>query len=301
MRNPPRSEGKPRPTHAPEPNPVQDNDRREPTYNTSSRHRAPAVIELLLAEGAGAVTALRVSEHAGVARSTIYQHWPAQNTLLLEAIDRIMTPHVPTSITNNLHDDVITALFNLRKRLAQQPFRALFATLLGHVNRDRTFVAAQRRFVTSVLQPIRDILTAAAQRGDLPSVVNVDEATAQLAGPLFIQHIMLRASISDDLITNTTRHFLASIQAAERIRHVEGVRFQTTVLPVRMAGYKSLRSQFPNSGIHATMAGSLARHARPPDQALTRAPAIPAPHREARPWLRCPRTVPSSGNGAAAP
>ena len=181
-----------------------------------------AVIELLLAEGAGAVTALRVSEHAGVARSTIYQHWPAQNTLLLEAIDRIMTPHVPTSITNNLHDDVITALFNLRKRLAQQPFRALFATLLGHVNRDRTFVAAQRRFVTSVLQPIRDILTAAAQRGDLPSVVNVDEATAQLAGPLFIQHIMLRASISDDLITNTTRHFLASIQAAERIRHVEG-------------------------------------------------------------------------------
>ena len=40
----------------------------------------PAVIELLLAEGAGAVTALRVSEQAGVARSTIYQHWPDPQT-----------------------------------------------------------------------------------------------------------------------------------------------------------------------------------------------------------------------------
>ena len=66
----------------------------------------PAVIELLLAEGAGAVTALRVSEHAGVARSTIYQHWPDQQALLLDAIDRIITPHVPTSITDNLEDDL---------------------------------------------------------------------------------------------------------------------------------------------------------------------------------------------------
>ncbi len=168
----------------------------------------PAVIELLLAEGAGAVTALRVSEHAGVARSTIYQHWPDQQTLLLDAIDRIITPHVPTSITDNLEDDLTTALFTLRKRLTTQPFRALFATLLDHANRDRAFVAAQRRFVKGVVQPIRDILIASAQRGDLPPTVDVDDAAVQLAGPIFTQHIMLRTTTSDALITNTTKHFL---------------------------------------------------------------------------------------------
>ena len=168
----------------------------------------PAVIELVLAEGAGAVTALRVSEHAGVARSTIYQHWPDQQTLLLDAIDRIITPHVPTSITDNLEDDLTTALFTLRKRLTTQPFRALFATLLDHANRDRAFVAAQRRFVKGVLQPIRDILTASIQRGDIPPTVDVDDAAVQLAGPIFTQHIMLRTTTSDALITNTTKHFL---------------------------------------------------------------------------------------------
>ncbi|MCZ6662246.1 MAG: TetR/AcrR family transcriptional regulator [Actinobacteria bacterium] len=181
-----------------------------------------AVIELLVAEGAGAVTALRVSEHAGVARSTIYQHWPDQNNLLLDAIDRIMIPDVPTSITNNLEEDLTTALANLRRRMTKQPFRALFATLLDHANRDKAFVAPQRRFVNGVLQPIREILTAATQRGDLPSVDDVDETAAQLAGPLFTQHIMLRTTISDQLIANTTEHFLANVQDAKANRHVKG-------------------------------------------------------------------------------
>ena len=181
-----------------------------------------AVIELLVAEGAGAVTALRVSEHAGVARSTIYQHWPDQSNLLLDAIDRIMIPDVPTSITNNLEEDLTTALANLRRRMTKQPFRALFATLLDHANRDKAFVAPQRRFVNGVLQPIREILTAATQRGDLPSVDDVDETAAQLAGPLFAQHIMLRTTISDQLIANTTQHFLANVQDAQAERHVKG-------------------------------------------------------------------------------
>ena len=173
-----------------------------------------AVIELLLAEGAGAVTPLRVSEHAGVARSTIYQHWPAQQTLLLDAIDRIMAPDVPTSITSNLQGDLTTSLTNLRSRMARRPFRALFATLLDHANRDRVFVAPQRRFVGGVLQPTRDILRAAIERGDLSSTVDVDEAAAQLAGPIFTQHIMLRTTVSDDLISNAITQFLLQHQDA---------------------------------------------------------------------------------------
>lgn len=168
----------------------------------------PAVIELLLAEGAGAVTALRVSEHAGVARSTIYQHWPDRHILLLDAIDRITAPHVPTSISGNLEDDLTAVLISLRKRITRQPFRALFATLLDQANRDRAFVTAQRRFVRGVLQPIRDVLVASAQRGDLAPTVDVDDAAVQLAGPIFTQHIMLRNTINDELITSAVKHFL---------------------------------------------------------------------------------------------
>ena len=66
--------------------------------------------------------------------------------------------------------------------------------------------------MNGVVQPIRDILIAAAQRGDLPPTVDVNDAAMQLAGPIFTRHIMLRTSSSDELITNTTKRFLLHYQ-----------------------------------------------------------------------------------------
>ena len=163
---------------------------------------------LLVREGASAVTALRIAEDTGVARTTIYRHWPDPTALLLDAIDRVVRPHVPTRITDNLEEDLTQALTNLQMRMRKKPFRLVFAALLDHANRDRNLVAAQRRFVNGVLQPIQDVITAAQQRGDLPSTVQVETASAQLAGPLFLQHVMLRSTISEELISKTIAQFL---------------------------------------------------------------------------------------------
>ena len=167
-----------------------------------------AARDLLIKEGAGALTAVRIAEETGVARSTIYSHWPNHTALLLDAIDRIVSPHSPTSITDNLEEDLNTALSDLRMRMTKRPFRIIFGALLDHANRNRGAVAAQRRLVNGVLQPVHDILSAAIGRGDLPSTVDVETASAQLAGPLFAQHVMLRATISDLLIRQTIAQFL---------------------------------------------------------------------------------------------
>jgi len=167
-----------------------------------------AAAELLVREGASAVTAMRIAEETGVARTTIYRHFSNPSGLLLDAIDRVVTPHAPTKITDNLEEDLITALSNLRMRMTKKPFRLVFTALLDHANRDGGLVAAQRRFVNGVLQPIQDILAAAIDRGDLPSTVHVETASAQLAGPLFLQHVMLRTIISEPLISETVSQFL---------------------------------------------------------------------------------------------
>lgn len=176
-----------------------------------------AAVDLLSSHGAGDVTAVRIAQETGVARTTIYRHWPDQSRLLLDTIDAMVAPHGPTTLTNDTEADLIAALCNLRTRMARRPFRQVFAALLSHANRDRTFVAAQQRFVNGVLQPITDILTGAIARGDLPATVDVPRAAAVLAGPLFHQHVMLRASIDDDLITTTVNQFL-DIDAEMRSR-----------------------------------------------------------------------------------
>ncbi len=166
-----------------------------------------AAADLLVEHGAGEVTASRIAQKTGVARTTIYRHWPDQSQLLLDAIDSVVAPHSPTTVTDDLEADLITALSNLRARMTRHPFRQIFAALLGHANLDRSFVAAQRRFVNGVLQPINDILTAAVNREDLPSTLDISQACAVLAGPLFHKHVMLRESIDDRLITNTVHQF----------------------------------------------------------------------------------------------
>lgn len=167
-----------------------------------------AANELLIQHGAGEVTASRIAQETGVARTTIYRHWPDQSRLLLDTIDAIVAPHAPTSLSEDLEADLTAALTNLRARMTRHPFRQIFAALLDHANRDRAFITAQRRFIDGVLQPITDVLTAALDRGDLPSSVDIDRACAALAGPLFHRHIMLRAGIDDRLISDTVHHFL---------------------------------------------------------------------------------------------
>ena len=171
-----------------------------------------AAAELLVHEGASAVTAVRVAEQTGVARTTIYRHFENPSGLLLAAIDQVVTPHIPTQITEDVEEDLITALSNLGMRMEKNPFRLIFTALLDQANQDERALAAQRRFVDGVLQPIEDVLSAAVERGALPATVAMESASARLAGPLFLQHVMLRTPISEALLRETVTQFLARVQ-----------------------------------------------------------------------------------------
>ncbi len=170
-----------------------------------------AAAELLVHEGASAVTAVRVAEQTGVARTTIYRHFENPSGLLLGAIDQVVTPHIPTQITEDVEEDLITALSNLGMRMEKNPFRLIFTALLDQANQDERALAAQRRFVDGVLQPIEDVLSAAVERGALPATVAMESASARLAGPLFLQHVMLRTPVSEALIRETITQFLARV------------------------------------------------------------------------------------------
>lgn len=168
-----------------------------------------AVAELILTEGAGAVTALRVSQRADVARSTVYDHWPTSEALVLDAIDMVIAPQASITTTGDLEADLLNGLISLRDRLERRPFRIWFATLLDHGNREAAFAAAQTRFVTGVLRPVSEIINAAQIRGELSEDIDCIATSMQLASPILTQHVLLRSTCSDELIAETITQFLA--------------------------------------------------------------------------------------------
>ena len=93
-------------------------------------------------------------------------------------------------------------------RLNRRPFRAMFTALLDHAIRSNELIPAQRRFVTGVTAPIRSVVAEAIEDGRLDSSIKPNDAVAQLVGPLFHQHVMLQARITDELIVNTVSAFV---------------------------------------------------------------------------------------------
>jgi len=167
-----------------------------------------AAVELLLSGGPREVTAARVAEETGVARTTIYRQWPDQPSLLLATIDTLVAPHSPTPSTGEFPDDLNTVLTNLRIRLVTRRVRPVFAALVDHASRDPAFVASQRRFVGSMVQPTIDVLVDAQQRGYLPATLDCSVAATMLTGPIFHQHLLMQETIEDDLIDQIASQFI---------------------------------------------------------------------------------------------
>ena len=167
-----------------------------------------AATALLAEEGHHAVTPHQVSKVTGIARSTIYRHWPDSVSLLMDAIDSALAPDFTLSTVGDVRADLTTALEGLRLRFNRRPFRATFAALLDHATRSKELIPAQRRFVTGVTAPLRSIVADAIDDGWLDSSTKVEDVVTQLAGPVFHQHVMLRARITNELIANTIEGFI---------------------------------------------------------------------------------------------
>jgi len=82
--------------------------------------------------------------------------------------------------------------------------------LLDHATRSKELIPAQRRFVTGITVPLRSIVAAAVADERLDPAIKLEVLVAQLAGPLFHQHVMLQARITGELIADTVKGFVVA-------------------------------------------------------------------------------------------
>lgn len=170
-----------------------------------------AAVELLVQRGAHEVTATRIAEETGVARTTIYRQWPDQASLLLATIDTIIAPTYDSSTTGDVMADLHQALTNLRRRLQVRPVHPIFAGLVDLASRDDDVVEVQQHFIAGLVQPIADVLETACETGMLPADLDCVLTTTSVAGPLLHQALIMRRSIEDELIDLVVAQFDANV------------------------------------------------------------------------------------------
>ena len=153
-----------------------------------------AAFEVIGDLGFGGATIDAIAQRSGVARSTIYRHWPDRDDLLIESMAH-MVGTVESVTTGNLHDDLIALALQIGVVLSTEPIGSVVASIITESRRDESLDQLRARFVDHRKHEGSALVAAAIERGELPETTDPLEVAEDLAARVFFQALILREPI----------------------------------------------------------------------------------------------------------
>jgi AcrR family transcriptional regulator len=178
-----------------------------------SRSRVLATaFELLSQSGVGGFTVDEVSRRSGVAKTTIYRHWPSREALVIDAASRISAEQeVPD--TGSLEGDVTAILANLGHLLATARWSSVVPSIVDVAERDPEFAGLHGKIQRGHAAPLREVIERAAGRGLISAATDPSTMVSALIGPLYYRRWFSREPIDDHFVTTIARNVIGSQRA----------------------------------------------------------------------------------------
>jgi len=171
----------------------------DPRVARSRQAVLSAAAELLAELGFGRVTIEAVATRSGVARTTIYRHWPDLHHLLAEALESVMDPCLEAD-TGSLRGDLTIALTGLARTLTTSATAGVLTSLIDAAERDPEIAELQRSFSQGRRKATRVAIERAVARGEIAPDVDVHVEASLIAGPLFYRRMVSREPLSDAFV-----------------------------------------------------------------------------------------------------
>ncbi len=163
---------------------------------------------VLLDEGLVAITPTRVAEVSGVARRTIYRHWPTTDELVHDALASASFPTYAR--TGRLETDVRAHLEQLRDALQHGPLATILLALGERAAVDEGMRALRARLVDEGCAPLRALLIDHGARPD-----EVDDLVLEIEGPVMTTALVHGRPASDALLARIVERVAAHPRLAD--------------------------------------------------------------------------------------
>jgi AcrR family transcriptional regulator len=155
--------------------------------------------ELLSESGVGGFTVDEVARRSGVAKTTIYRHWPSREALVIDAASRISAEQeVPD--TGSLEEDVMAILANLGYLLGTARWSSVVPSIVDVAERDPEFAGIHGRIQRGHAAPLRKVIERAAGRGLISAAADPATMVSALIGPLYYRRWFSREPIDDQFV-----------------------------------------------------------------------------------------------------
>jgi AcrR family transcriptional regulator len=159
-----------------------------------------ATLDLLAEEGAEGCTIEAIAGRSGVAKTTIYRHWPSRAALVIDAVRGLMDDPVEAPDTGDVRGDVAVLLTSLADRLRTGHLADVAPALVAAVDADPQLAELMDVYVSGRREPMRVVLRRAIERGQLPADADVELVADAFAGPLFYCRLVARRPASPEYV-----------------------------------------------------------------------------------------------------
>ncbi|WP_431894515.1 TetR/AcrR family transcriptional regulator [Nonomuraea sp. bgisy101] len=159
-----------------------------------------AALGLLAERGAGGLTIEAVAQRSGVAKSTIYRHWPGLPPLILDAFKSVDPVFPSRPVTGSVREETRLFLTALGDTITHAPWATLMATLVDAAERDADLRTLLADFIEQRRAPLRAIISDATERGQLPKDTDPGFLAGLLGGALFYRRLVSHEPIDDAFI-----------------------------------------------------------------------------------------------------
>jgi len=165
-----------------------------PRSEEARRKAIAAAIELIIERGATNLSIEEVAARSGVAKTTIYRHWPERASLIVDAA-RATFAHVVTPDTGTVRGDLETYFNELIRADLSGRVGRLMPSLIDAANRDPEIEMLVERLSIERQEPVMTIIGRAQARGELPAELDRDVVIGTVIGPLVFRKMLLRRPV----------------------------------------------------------------------------------------------------------
>lgn len=161
--------------------------------------------DLLSTDSFANLTMDAIAARSGVARSTIYRHWPDRVELMVEVFEAVSSVTDPLDPCGPLHADLRATGISLTRGLTEHRWGPILACLVGTAGHDDEVHRALNTFGRARRAETAEVFSRAAARGEIRSDLDPVCEAERFAGPFFLRRLVTADMLDDDFVESQVR------------------------------------------------------------------------------------------------
>jgi AcrR family transcriptional regulator len=167
--------------------------------------------DIVVEGGPSSLTVDAVVARSGVARSTIYRHWPTRDDLLIDVFDYCAPTFEQPPAGLDFVDAMRAFLYDVVRQLSDPKWARMMPALLALKSYEVTMAALERRMQDRQGAVIDDLFQRGADEGLFTADLDRDQSVALLVGPLMFAVLTGTTPLTTDLADRSLHAFVSAL------------------------------------------------------------------------------------------